>query len=183
MKRNTFDAIFACIAAGLFSGPLQMRAESPAPSPAQANYEVRFLTGMIDHHSMAVMMSMLCEERAVHAELLALCADIKAAQTEEIALMQGWLLDWYGIAYEPEMKPGQMKRMERLAELNGEEFEIEFMEMMIRHHAQAVREGNHCIQRAYHSELIALCESIVETQLAEIDLMEMWLCGWYGDCH
>lgn len=86
MKRNTFHAIFACIAVGLFSGPPQMRAESPAPSPAQANYEVRFLTRMIDHHSMAVMMSMLCEERAVHAELLALWSDIKAAQAEEIAL-------------------------------------------------------------------------------------------------
>jgi uncharacterized protein (DUF305 family) len=75
-----------------------------------------------------------------------------------------------------------MNRMERLAALSGAEFEVEFLEMMIRHHAGAVREGERCVERAYHLELITLCHNIVETQLAEIVLMEDWLCDWYEIC-
>ena len=157
-------------------------ANEPAPKKATARYEVRFLTDMIDHHAMAVMMSGLCLDRAVHENLLELCHDIAQAQTQEIQQMQTWLEDWYGIDYEPEMSPGIRKEMERLAELEGAEFEIAFMEMMIRHHEAAVREGLHCAERAYHPELVRLCQNIVRTQTAEIELMQGWLCEWYFIC-
>jgi uncharacterized protein (DUF305 family) len=73
--------------------------------------------------------------------------------------------------------------MDRLAELSGEEFEIAFLRMMIRHHAGAVREGFRCVRRAHHEELIELCHSIVATQTEEIALMESWLRQWYGRRH
>jgi uncharacterized protein (DUF305 family) len=158
------------------------KAEAPAPKTNQAKYEVRFLTGMIDHHAMAVMTGMMCEERAVHEELRDLCHEIVTAQIAEIELMQGWLQDWYGITHEPQMKPGDEKRMSKLAGMSGAEFEIEFMTMMIRHHEMAIREGMHCLDRAYHSELVELCENIIATQAEEIVLMEQWLCEWYQVC-
>jgi uncharacterized protein (DUF305 family) len=158
------------------------KAEAPAPHTSQANYEVRFLTDMIDHHHMAVMMGMMCEDRAVHEELKDLCHEIVAAQTSEIEQMQAWLQDWYGITHEPEMKKKDQRMMDQLASLSGEEFEIEFMTMMIRHHEKAVREGMHCVDRAYHPDLIELCENIVQTQTEEIMLMEQWLCEWYDIC-
>jgi uncharacterized protein (DUF305 family) len=161
----------------------QVRGDAPAPSRSQENYEVRFLTGMIDHHAMAVMSGMLCEERAVHEELRDLCHEIVAAQTAEVEQMQAWLQDWYGISYEPQMKPGAEKRMAKLAAMSGAEFEIEFMTMMIRHHESAIREGMLCLDRAYHSELVELCENIIATQAEEIMLMEQWLCEWYQVCH
>lgn len=160
----------------------QVRGDAPAPSRSQENYEVRFLTGMIDHHAMAVMTGMMCEERAVHEELRDLCHEIVTAQIAEIELMQGWLQDWYGITHEPQMKPGDEKRMAKMAEMSGAEFEIEFMTMMIRHHEMALREGMHCLDRAYHSELVELCENIIATQAEEIVLMEQWLCEWYQVC-
>ena len=165
----------------LFVGPVA-NADTPAPRPNQAQYEVRFLTGMIDHHAMAVMTGMMCEERAIHEELRDLCHEIVAAQSAEIELMQGWLQDWYGVTHEPEMKPGDEKRMAKLAEMSGAEFEIEFMTMMIRHHERAIREGLHCMDRAYHPDLIELCENIIATQAEEIALMEQWLCEWYEIC-
>jgi uncharacterized protein (DUF305 family) len=100
----------------------------------------------------------------------------------EIEEMQAWLQDWYGIAYEPAMKPGDEKMMERLASLSGAEFEILFMEMMIKHHEKAIKEGRHCLDKAYHAELRELCENIVRTQSAEIAQMQTWLCQWYGEC-
>ena len=155
-------------------------ADQPAPAPAQAHYEMKFMTDMIDHHAMAVMMAQSCLEKAIHSELKALCQQIITTQSAEIEQMQSWLQSWYSISYEPDVKmTGQMKR---LMSLSGEMFEIEFMQMMIRHHAQAVKEGEHCLQKAYHAELKQLCQNIVVSQAAEIRQMQSWLCQWYTIC-
>lgn len=90
--------------------------------------------------------------------------------------MQTWLQTWYDSSYQPEMTPGSMQRMEKLASLAGAEYEIRFLELMIRHHRMAVIEGARCMERAYHPELIGLCESIVASQAEEIRLMRSWLC-------
>ena len=155
---------------------------APAPTPSQVNYEVDFMTDMIDHHQMAIMTSQLCVEKAIHEELRALCQEIIAAQQAEIQQMQTWLQEWYGITYAPEMKQSGMRMMEKLAALSPEEFEVAFMEMMIKHHAKAVKEGERCLEKAYHPELISMCEDIIETQSGEIALMQSWLCSWYGIC-
>jgi uncharacterized protein (DUF305 family) len=80
------------------------------------------------------------------------------------------------------MMSGHMRQMEKLAALDGEDFEVAFMRMMIRHHRQAVVESTRCVDRAYHPELVELCEGIIATQSAEIELMQTWLCDWYGIC-
>lgn len=161
-------------------GPVS--ADAPAPSTAAARFETRFLEGMIDHHMMAVMTAELCEDRAVREELLMLCQDIEAAQSAEIEQMQMWLEDWYGVSYEPEMTKRMQRQREHLASLSGAEFEIAFMEMMIRHHEAAIKEGQRCVERAYHEDLVELCEGIVEAQSIEIALMQEWLCDWYEIC-
>jgi uncharacterized protein (DUF305 family) len=154
----------------------------PAPSPSAANYEQRFMMNMIDHHQMAVETAELCLAKAVHDELRAMCEDIIAAQSQEIDQMRQWLSDWYGIQYAPTMKPGDQNMLERLASASGAEFEIAFMEMMVRHHARAIREGEQCLKKAYHADLIGMCHDIIATQSAEIAQLEAWLCQWYGRC-
>lgn len=157
-------------------------AAAPAPTTEQQQFEIEFLTEMIDHHAMAVMMSDLCLDRAVHAELRELCHQMRETQMQEIVQMQTWLEEWYGIYYEPQMSKSSQKRMERLAALSGAEFEIEFMQQMIKHHAVAVKAAEDCQEEAYHQELIELCENIEATQTAEIELMNEWLCEWYDFC-
>ena len=158
-------------------------ADSPASDPDAAAFEVEFLEMMIDHHQMAVHMSMTCLDKAVHSELRRLCERIMESQAEEISLMQEWLLDWYGIEHEPQMDdPVHHEQMMELEELSGSEFEIAFLQMMSEHHAMAVEDGRECLSSAEHRELLRLCRSIVLTQLREIRQMEMWLCRWYGDC-
>ena len=157
-------------------------ASGPAPTKAQAKYEIDFLQNMIDHHMMAVMMAELCVDKAVHAELRGLCQDIITAQSAEIERMQGWLQEWYGIIHEPRMTRGMQKEIDRLAALDGAEFEIAFMEMMIEHHAKAIREAERCVDRAWHPELEELCDGIIATQSTEIEQMQEWLCEWYGRC-
>ena len=157
-------------------------ASAPASSQSTRNFEITFMADMIDHHHMAVMMAEMCIATSIHAELRSLCENIRTAQMTEIEEMQAWLQNWYGITYEPVMKPGHEKMMERHASLSGAEFEIAFIAMMIKHHEKAIKEGRHCLDKAYHTELHELCENIIRTQGAEIAQMQTWLCQWYGEC-
>jgi uncharacterized protein (DUF305 family) len=157
-------------------------ASGPAPKKATAKFEVDFMTGMIDHHAMALEMGELCLDKAIHPELRAMCQNVIAAQSEEIQTLQSWLADWYGVSHEPEMKPGEMRQMEKLAALSGAEFEVRFMESLIRHHRKAIVSAEGCVDRADHADLRELCQGIIETQSAEIAQLESWLCQWYGRC-
>lgn len=182
--KRVFSFLFAVmLTSGIASvAPAQTQESNPAPDKATAKYEVDFMKGMIDHHAMAVMMGEMCLEKAIHEELRAMCQNIITTQQQEIAEMQSWLSSWYGISYSPQMDPGDMRRMEKLAELSGAEFEIAFMEMMIKHHLGAIREASKCVERVFHDELREMCEDIITTQAAEIEQMRTWLCQWYGIC-
>jgi uncharacterized protein (DUF305 family) len=158
-------------------------AAAPAPDRATAQYEIRFMEDMIQHHTMAVHMGEMCLEKAVHEELKATCEQIVATQTQEIATMQSWLASWYGVTYTAEMTPGHHNMMERMAAMSPEEFEVMFLKMMIRHHWQAVVNASTCVDKAYHEELTGLCEDIIIAQSAEIEKMRTWLCDWYGICN
>lgn len=154
-------------------------ASVPAPTPQQAHFEIRFMEQMIDHHTMAIMMAQMCLQKAVHPELRQMCEGIIASQSAEIQTMQSWLQQWYGISYSPQ--PSNAK-MQKLMRLNGAEFEIEFMEEMSEHHADAIRESTDCLLRAYHKELRDLCRNIITAQAPEINMMRTWLCEWHGEC-
>ena len=157
-------------------------ASAPAPNASTARYEIKFMEDMIDHHMMAVMTAEVCVQKAVHEELRSLCEQIIGTQSQEIETMQQWLSDWYGVTYEPQMKSGDQKMVGRLASLSGSDFEIAFMEMMIQHHEGAIKAAEGCLKKAYHTELLELCEGIIEAQQAEIEQMETWLCEWYSIC-
>ena len=113
---------------------------------------------------------------------MALCEDIITAQTAEIEDMQTWLEDWYDMTYEPQMTKKMERQLAFLESLTGEAFEIAFLEMMIEHHMMAIKEGGKCVKKAYHEELIEMCQDIVATQSEEVMMMEMWLCDWYDIC-
>jgi uncharacterized protein (DUF305 family) len=172
--------LVALVAALVVAAPAA--ASAPAPGMSTATFEVDFLTGMIDHHAMAIEMGEICLDKAEHAQLQGMCQDVISAQSQEIETMQAWLGPWYGVSYEPVMKPGEMRQMEKLAALSGAEFEIRFMEMLIRHHRKAISEAEKCLDRAYHPDLPDLCQGMIEMQSPEIAQLESWLCQWYGRC-
>ncbi len=182
MRKVLSVVALIAVLAGVLLAVSPAAASAPAPDKAAAKFEVKFMTQMIDHHAMAVHMGGICLDKTIHDELRSMCEEIIASQSQEIEQMQSWLSEWYHTTHEPEMKPGDMKMMERLAALEGEEFEIAFMEMMIQHHQQAIREAGKCLQRAYHDELENLCQQIIEAQQQEIAQMETWLCEWYHEC-
>jgi uncharacterized protein (DUF305 family) len=180
VSQALFSVLFVLVLAFAVVTPLF--ADAPAPEKSIAKYEIDFMQDMIDHHMMAIMQAEVCLEKAVHEELRQLCENIIATQSQEIEMMQSWLQEWYGISYEPQMTPGMMQQVEKLAKLDGAEFEIEFMQDMIKHHLGAIKEGEKCLDRAYHPELLNLCRNIIVAQTQEIQMMQSWLCAWYGIC-
>ena len=181
-RRTALARFLTLILVASSADALTVLAGEPAPKPSQARYEVGFMTMMIEHHNMAIMMAMLCEGRTVHPELQQMCNDIITAQQAEIADLQGWLHDWYDVQHEPAMKPKDERMLARLAALTGEEFEVAFMTGMIKHHSIALVRARQCQKRAFHEELTAMCQMMEEAQAAEIAQMREWLCQWYQKC-
>jgi len=73
--------------------------------------EMRFMEGMIDHHQMAIDMSMDCLNKATTESVRAKCQAIIDAQSVEITTMQDWLLNWYNISYAPMSMADMMAMM------------------------------------------------------------------------
>lgn len=178
----------AALVSFLIGGSASPVAAQPGgPNRSIADYEVTFLEEMSHHHHMAVMMSMVCVERAaqLRPELVTLCREIIDTQNRETAMMLSWLRSWYGVSYSPheDMGPGMMEMLARMRAMSPAEFERFFLEDMIVHHAAALQPARQCQGKAYHEELASLCRDIVEVQVGEIDLMREWLCQWFGECH
>lgn len=159
----------------------QAKADAPAPRPA-AQFEVKYLSGTIDHHFMAVQMSELCPGRVVLPPLLDLCSQIVSDQGGEIEQMKGWLRSWYGFEKEPVMRPSDETQLRKLAALSGPAFDVTYMRMMSRHHERGVREAARCLRQSFHPELRNFCAHVIEEQNREIAMMKSWLCIWYNVC-
>lgn len=181
MKTTLLSSLYATSLCVALLGPLSVaQASEPAPERDQHRFEINFLQTMIDHHFGAIKMSELCEGRTVHAELKEMCDMIIAAQSQEIATMQSWLRDWYGINEEPTLTRKALRQVEHLSGLTGEEFEKEYMSMMIEHHSMAARMAVDCLNQAYHPEMLDMCSRMLAAQGNEIVQLRLWLMLWYG---
>jgi uncharacterized protein (DUF305 family) len=180
MTRALVVALVFVLAAA--AGAPVTQAGGPAPDPAAAQYEVNFMTVMSDHHQTEVDMARTCVDKALHLELRTLCREIAGVQASEIGTMLTWLRDWYGISHEARSDPAQREETDRMAALDAQDFEVQFMRSMIGHHRPAMAESDRCVDRAHHRELVDLCHGIGERQADDVDLMEEWSCDWYRKC-
>lgn len=70
----------------------------PMEVPAgDAPFEQRFIQAMIPHHEGAIAMAQTVLQSTERQELKDLAQAIITAQEDEIAQMQAWLQEWYGI--------------------------------------------------------------------------------------
>jgi uncharacterized protein (DUF305 family) len=163
-----------------------------ASDAAHNDADVEFATGMIPHHAQALHMVEMAEGRGATPEFGQLLGDVEAAQEPEIEQMTGWLQEWgedvpetrspgghgahggQGMGPGQQMMPGMMgpRDLDRLDRTAGERFERMWMRMMIEHHEGAIEMAETEQREGEFPDAIALAEDIVETQQAEIDLME-----------
>ncbi|MHA7140533.1 DUF305 domain-containing protein [Arthrobacter sp. Sr33] len=164
--------------------------ESSAVVSAEHNpADAMFAQMMIPHHQQAVEMSeMMLAKDDVSPEITDLATRIKAAQGPEIDIMTGWLEAWDrpvmpdgGMAGHEMGGMGGMDGMldeDQMADLEAAEGDDAvglFLESMIEHHDGAVEMAQEEIDNGENPAAIALAETIMETQLAEIQEMEQLL--------
>lgn len=156
-------------------------------SEAHNDADVMFAQMMIPHHQQAVEMSeIILAKKDISPEVTELAIEIKQAQAPEIETMTSWLEAW-GESVEPgggmeghdmSAMGGGMEGMmskDQMVELEaaeGEDAARMFLESMVEHHNGAVDMAQEEIDNGENPEAIALAETIVDTQQAEIEKME-----------
>ena len=198
IRRSTAEKTFAWLIAGFvltftlipslpaWAAPTQQAQSDLDALSAKSgqDFEVAFLSEMIQHHQSALDMAKLVPDQAAHQELKDAAQKITTDQTKEIGDMTGWLQQWYGVAPTAGMMhdmPGMsMSDMTALQSLKGDAFDKQFLNMMRMHHQGAVAMAQLVPSRATHTEVKTLAQNIITSQSAEIKQFESWLMTWYN---
>ncbi|MBW4552097.1 MAG: DUF305 domain-containing protein [Aphanocapsa sp. GSE-SYN-MK-11-07L] len=162
--------------------------------PADPNFDLRFIDGMIPHHQGAVVMAKQALSKAKHPELKKLAEAIIKAQDQELAEMQQWRSQWYAqapatpMAYDSQMghmmpmSEAQKQSMMMSMDLGAAdpEFDLRFINAMIPHHQGALVMAEDALKKSQRAEIKTLAQNIITSQQAEIKQMQGWKKAWYN---
>ena len=175
IPRSTPAAVLAIAVLTACGAPRQTRTTSVAPNPvvmkgdsaaianakpdreryAATKADVDFMSGMIHHHSQAIVMAKMAPTHGASPSVQTLASRIINAQTDEINLMSQWLRDHNQPVPEPSpmgvkmkmggeehvmLMPGMLteEQMKQLEASRGTDFDKSFLTLMIQHHSGAV---------------------------------------------
>ncbi|MET9227371.1 DUF305 domain-containing protein [Lentzea sp. NPDC003310] len=152
-------------------------------SPATHNSaDVAFAQGMVPHHEQALEMSDLVTSRTDNPRVVDLAKRIADAQKPEIDRMNGWLKAWNAPvqASTPHGSHGHteshgMVDLGNLADLEGTEFDRQWLSLMIQHHRGAVDMAQKHLSAGTDPETRKLAQDVVSHQEKEIAEMESLL--------
>lgn len=197
-------ALLAVIGVALFllggGAAVALRIGQDEP-PAIDSVDAGFARDMSAHHLQGVEMANLALTRSEDPEVRQLAFDIASTQTNQVGRMQGWLnlwglpvtggetMAWMEGSTEQGMAMGSdtamadrpmpgMATEEELAQLRaltGPEFDVRFLQLMIRHHQGATDMAVYAADNAAVPAVSALARSIAETQSAEVATMTAML--------
>jgi uncharacterized protein (DUF305 family) len=166
-------------------------AAAPPRKPSDA--DVKFMQGMIMHHSQAVEMTELLKTRSHSTEVQALGKRISISQTDEMRFMKQWLTERGEPLSDPDdmagmdmpgmdmpMMPGMLTKaqMKALAAASGPEFDHLFLTGMIQHHSGALVMVKDLFKSPGAGQdplLFDFASDVDNTQQAEIDIMRHML--------
>ena len=150
--------------------------------------DIEFAQGMIAHHQQAIEMAEIALDPNVGASpaVIDLATRIKGAQDPEVELMTGWLT----AAGEPvamdtseghdmSSMEGMMtaEQMDAMAAMTGADFDQIWLQMMIAHHEGAVSQSQTVKANGSNADVLALADTIINAQQAEITEMKALLQG------
>jgi uncharacterized protein (DUF305 family) len=160
----------------------------PVTIPSGALYteaDVRFMQGMIAHHSQAIYMSRLAVVRGAGPRLLKFALKIDQSQMAEIRLMQDWLRANRQVtpdtsSWRTMSMPGMLTaaQLSALDAARGPEFERAFLTLMIQHHRGALSMVADLLASplaAQDVDVSVFANDVEIVQTAEIGLMQQML--------
>lgn len=190
----TAGVLLAVLLLGASGGLLLAQTDSadPAPSPV----DVGFAQDMSVHHRQAALMASLVPERSTDPAVRTLAFDIQATQLEQIGRMQGWLSLWGAPALPPgkhmtwmsehgdghghgatTMMPGMASQQEldALRRASGVEFDVLFLQLMLRHHQGGVPMARYAQDHAAVPQVSNLAGQMLASQTMESAFMKQLL--------
>ena len=198
MKRTllilTTVVAMGCISLAACSGGESADSDSSPSDNASSDAvwndaDVKFVQGMIPHHEQAVEMSDMMTGRIVSEATAVLAEQIRASQTAEVSLMQGFLAEW-GVELDPHaghsgdhsMGEGMMsdEQLDELMSTDGVDFERMWLTMMLEHHKGAIAMASAVMADGAEPRVRALAEAIITAQEAEIAQIEAQLASLGG---
>jgi uncharacterized protein (DUF305 family) len=168
--------------------------DTPVITGEPAGYnsaDVTFATTMVPHHQQAIEMSTMAVERSIDPELIALANQIIATQQPEVNILNVFLVQWNenpenrtggGDVAEDTPEPSVPGMVDdatiaKLESLRGPEFDRLWLQSMISHHQGAVAMAKSEIADGKNVDAIAVAETIVAGQDAQIGQMTRMLEG------
>lgn len=171
-------------------------------SAQPSSVDVGFAQDMSVHHLQAVTMANWARDHSKDPALVQIAFDMASTQLEQIGRMKGWLSLWdkpeeatgaymtwmtepggHSMSHRGSSGSGgsampgmaTTKEMSKLRSLSGEQLDVYFLQLMLRHH----QGGSDMAKYAYdHSSLPAvrtLANSMLKSQGTEMDLMRRML--------
>lgn len=204
VRRSARRVATAMLLVAAVTGAVAGRTVSAQAAPANAQSDtthagddaadVRFMQGMIAHHTQALTMVSLIASRASRPEMPLLGQRIAISQRDEIRMMRTWLQDHHeavpdssgnmpmmpGMTMGNMLMPGMLtpEQMAALAKATGPAFDQLFLEGMIRHHEGAlvmVKELFATNGAAQASDIFRFASDVDADQRAEIKRMRAML--------
>ncbi|MDQ3038694.1 MAG: DUF305 domain-containing protein, partial [Pseudomonadota bacterium] len=157
--------------------------------------DVQFMRDMIPHHQQALAMAALVGTRTNTPALVDAAKRIEASQLDEIGFMRQWLAARGESAPDPAAHAGMHAshmmagmaspaEMAALAKAEGTSFDRQFLQLMISHHAGALKMVEELLKQsgsAYDPTLLEFINDLSNDQAAEIERMSLLLATVSGD--
>ncbi len=192
--------LYAALAAAIPPFPAPAAAQAFAPPVGDSGRrgytaaDVHFMSGMIYHHTQAVLIAGWAASHNAGPSVQTLCDRIVASQKDEIALLSRWLATRHEAVPHPDpehmmmadmnathMMPG-MLTAEQLAQLDrarGPDFDPLFLRLMIQHHQGAITMVNQLFASGAGEEepVYKMASSVYADQTTEIERMQRMLAA------
>ncbi len=194
-------AVLAVLLLGAALGmSLQVAAGTTGQREA-GSVDVGFAQDMSVHHRQAVLMAGLARDRSGDPAIRSIAFDIETSQLEQVGRMQGWLSLWnaaalptgrymtwmtdaaampgmahgggtsttVGVATMPGM--ASPADLERLRASNGAQFDVLFLQLMLRHHQGGAPMARYAAQHAETAQVRNLADKMVVSQGTESEYL------------
>jgi uncharacterized protein (DUF305 family) len=180
---------------GAALGMSLQRGFGSAAQPEGGVVDIGFAQDMSVHHRQAVLMAGLARDRSTDPAIRSIAFDIETNQLEQVGRMQGWLSLWdaapvptgrymtwmtdtsmpgmahgsgsgtAGVAAMPGM--ASPADLEQLRAAGGAQFDVLFLQLMLRHHQGGVPMATYTAQHTETAQVRNLAEKIFVSQGAE----------------
>ncbi|MEU5693598.1 DUF305 domain-containing protein [Actinosynnema sp. NPDC020468] len=195
-------AVVAVLLLGAAVGLLIRLPGSDGGAPAKDSVDVGFSQDMAAHHLQGVTMANLARDKSADTAIRQLAFDIESTQQEQVGRMKGWLSLWGMPEQSPDgthmawmeessshahgsaeatggvdLMPGMATSAElsKLRSLSGTEFDVYFLQLMLRHHQGGAPMAQYGATHASLAVVRTLADNMLKSQTSESEYMKQLL--------